>query len=130
VELEKEGFRWPPAYRVEANMQVFERGMLATHTPCRSGSLTDVAACIAEVHAEFLLIHPFREGNGRMARWLADLMAFQAGLPAPAYGFTGRGARKRRDQYLSAALDGYGGNYAPLTAFFLDALGRRVAERG
>jgi hypothetical protein len=32
------------------------------------------------VHAELLLIHPFREGNGRLARWLADLMALQPEL--------------------------------------------------
>jgi hypothetical protein len=26
-----------------------------------------------------LLVHPFRDGNGRLARWLAELMFFQAG---------------------------------------------------
>ena len=30
---------------------------------------------IAKVHAELLFIHPFREGNGRTARILANLMA-------------------------------------------------------
>ena len=34
---------------------------------------------IAMVHTELLLIHPFRDGNGRLARWLADIMAAQAG---------------------------------------------------
>ncbi len=34
-----------------------------------------------EVHEELVLIHPFREGNGRVARLLSTLMAFQAGLP-------------------------------------------------
>ena len=37
---------------------------------------------IAKVHAELLLIHPFREGNGRTARILANLMSRKAG-----YGF-------------------------------------------
>ena len=33
------------------------------------------------VHVELVLIHPFREGNGRLARLLAMLMGLQAGLP-------------------------------------------------
>lgn len=42
---------------------------------------------LAIIHAEFLLIHPFREGNGRLARWLAELMCLQSGLPLPDFGF-------------------------------------------
>jgi cell filamentation protein len=34
---------------------------------------------LAEIHVEFVLIHPFREGNGRIARLLADVMACLAG---------------------------------------------------
>ncbi len=107
VELTKVDFRWPPAFRVGANMATFEKGVLARCAPCRPGALAKVARCIAEVHAELLLIHPFREGNGRLARWVSDLMALQAGLPAPDYGFTGRDAGKRRAIYLDAVKRGY-----------------------
>ena len=34
---------------------------------------------IAETQVELIPIHPFREGNGRLARLLADVMAVQAG---------------------------------------------------
>ena len=34
---------------------------------------------IARVHGELVFIHPFREGNGRTARLLANIMAFKAG---------------------------------------------------
>jgi len=30
-------------------------------------------------HVELILIHPFREGNGRLSRLLADVMVVQAG---------------------------------------------------
>ena len=40
-----------------------------------------LAAAIAVVHVELILIHPFREGNGRLSRLLASLMALQAGWP-------------------------------------------------
>jgi cell filamentation protein len=122
VELSKTGFSWPPAYLVERNMQSFETEVLRALTPCRPWPLEDVALAIARVHAELLLIHPFREGNGRLARWFADLMALQAGYPLPSYRFTGRGSRKERSRYLNAVKKGYLLEYAELTAFFSDAL--------
>ena len=89
-----------------------------------------VSRRIAEVHAELLLIHPFREGNGRLARSLADLMTFQAGFPAPVYGFAGKGSRTRQAQYLEAVRQGYMQDYEPLASFFVEAIGRRLRELG
>src|SRR6266542_4347551 len=64
VELEKDDFRWPPAYLVEQNMLTFEREQLEPLTPCKPGALFTVTRRLAEVHGELLLIHPFRDGNG------------------------------------------------------------------
>jgi len=75
VELSKGGFRWPPAYLVEKNLADFEAHALSRLTPCCATTIESVAMALAEVHAELLLIHPFRDGNGRLARWLADLMS-------------------------------------------------------
>ena len=107
VELSKGGFCWPPAHLVASNMERFEAGLLREHTPCRPAELLQVAQRMAEVHAELLLIHPFREGNGRLARWLADLMALQAGYVAPLYRFRGRGSKDNRARYLEAVKRGY-----------------------
>jgi len=101
VELSKAGFSWPPAYLVERNMTALEHGLLARKTPCRPGPVDRVLQDAAEVHAGLLLIHPFREGNGRLARWLAELMILQAGLPLPVYHFTGRGSVAERARYLA-----------------------------
>ncbi len=130
VELEKGGFRWPPAERVADNMLNFEREILRQHTPCKAAALDEVAMNIAVVHAEVLLIHPFRDGNGRLARWLADIMAAQAGYPAPAYGFSGRGSKKRRADYLLAVQQGYIQNYLLLARFFGEAILRRRELEG
>lgn len=124
VELAKPGFMWPPAYLVERNMLTMEQETLAKLTPCRPGPLGRIADDLARVHSELLLIHPFREGNGRLARWLAELMALQAGLPLPAYRFTGRGSEVERKRYLAAVQRGYVEDYRPLADFFADALTR------
>ena len=128
VEMEKGGFRWPPAYLVAQNMRQLEQGLLQRYTPCRPAPLEIAARHMAEVHAELLLIHPFRDGNGRLARWLADLMALQAGLPLPDYRFRGRGSEYERASYLAAVKSGYLTRYDDLTAFFLRAVLRGVAD--
>ncbi|MDQ3140896.1 MAG: Fic family protein [Bacteroidota bacterium] len=39
----------------------------------------DLIGDIGVVHGELLFIHPFREGNGRTARLIANLMSRKAG---------------------------------------------------
>ena len=74
-----------------------------------------MALALAEVHAELILIHPFREGNGRLARLLAVLMALQAGMPPLDFSpMQGRGKRV----YIGAIHAAMGHDYLPLTAVF------------
>lgn len=128
VDMARGGFVFPPAVRVAENMGEFERSILATHTPCRPRGLKKVCESLAVVHAELILIHPFREGNGRIARWLADMMVAQAGFPLPRYGFSGEGSRRSRAGYLGAVISGYGKDYDDLAAFFEAAILRRLWE--
>ncbi len=64
---------------------------------------------------ELVLIHPFREGNGRVARLLAVLMALQAGLPA--LYFDALSGRKRQ-QYFAAVRAGMDRNYESMANLF------------
>jgi len=122
LELSKGNFTWPPAQLVSHNMMRFEAGLLREHTPCAPAELPEVARRIAEVHAELLFIHPFREGNGRLARWLADFMALQAGRVIQEYGLEGRGWRNKRASYLEEVTKGYVRDYGALTDFFREVL--------
>lgn len=122
VNLAKGSFRWPPCHLIASHMDNLTVGLLKEFTPCRQGSLESVANRIARIHAELLLIHPFREGNGRVARWLADLMAAQAGFPTPSYGFTGIGSKEQKVRYLNAVMRGYIQDYDALSSFFRDIL--------
>ncbi len=132
VEVAKGDFRWPPAMRTAQNMRRLSAGGLRRHTPCQVQGkdeptrIARVADKLARVHAELLLIHPFCDGNGRLARWLADLMALQAWLPVPDYGLRGRGSRQRGRLNLQAVKAGYERNYEALAGFFAEALMRAV----
>jgi hypothetical protein len=54
-------------------------------------------------------------------------MFTQAGMSIPDYGFVGKGAKKRRKEYLSAVIKGYYQDYLDLTLFFETALTRGYA---
>ena len=62
-----------------------------------------------------LLIHPFREGNGRLARLLAMLMGLQAGLPMLVFDEM---EGDRREAYFSAVRYGMSRNYLPMIGIF------------
>jgi cell filamentation protein len=75
-----------------------------------------------------LLIHPFREGNGRLGRWIAELMLMQAGFTMPDYGLVGRGSKQVKASYLDAVVKGYYQDYSGLARFFEEALARGYAS--
>lgn len=115
VNMGKGGFMFAAADRLSRLMQAFERGPLREFTPCRFATAGEQAHALAVVHAELILIHPFRDGNGRCARLLATLMGLQAGLPALDFGGI-RGVEKRR--YIAAIHAALDRNYEPMAAVF------------
>lgn len=127
VNLSRAGFLFAAAERVPRLMQDFSRNVLAKETPAAGMDTTRLTAALAHTHAEIVLIHPFREGNGRCARLLALLMAMQAGLPTlDFWGFAGRGKRR----YIAAIHAAMDRDYAPLQACFRDAIWRTLAAFG
>jgi cell filamentation protein len=92
---------------------------LRRHTPCREGNDVPVARSLAEVHAQLILIHPFRDGNGRLARLIAVLMASQAGLNPLRLSALAGGGKRTYEQAIHAAKRG---DYAPLEALFSCAI--------
>lgn len=123
VNMGKGSFMFAAATQVPRLMQEFERGPLREYTPCRFEAADAQARALAVVHAELVLIHPFREGNGRCARLLAMLMGLQAGLPALDFGGI-RGEKKR--QYIAAVHAGLSRNYAPMTEVFRGVIVRTL----
>jgi len=111
LNVSKAGFMFAVAEHVPALMGEFEREVLQAYTPCKAGPVDEVVPKLAKVHVEFVLIHPFREGNGRMARMLTTLMALQADLPL--LDFSGILDRSK-SAYFAAVRAGMKRNYEPM----------------
>ena len=79
VNISKGEFHFAAANRIPHLMNQLESSFLSCFTPCNEMSDEQLTEAIAVVHVELILIHPFREGNGRLARLLANVMAMQAG---------------------------------------------------
>lgn len=126
VNMTKSGFTFAAAAQIPRLMGSFEKEILRKYTPCRGMSTDEIIHALAVVHAELVLIHPFREGNGRVARILATLMGLQAGLPALDFsGIRGR----RRKEYFTAVQAGVAREYRPMEGFFTFVTRKTLRKR-
>jgi cell filamentation protein len=123
VNLTKGELMFAAAEQIPRLMDELERGPLRDLTPCAPADAGAVAHTIGVVHAELVLVHPFREGNGRLARLLATLMALQAGLPPLDFGGVRSAARTRYFAAIQAAMDR---DYEPIAATFRAVIARTL----
>ncbi len=117
--LSKDGFTFAMAHTIPALMAEFERDQLKRFTPCNFSDRETIAQALGEVHVELMLIHPFREGNGRLGRLLATLMGLQAGLPLLDYTEL---AGRCKEEYFAAVRAGLDRDYRPMIRLFSDII--------
>ncbi len=125
VNISKDNFSFATAAHLPELMANFERGPLKELTPCLGQDSKQVARALAVVHAELVLIHPFREGNGRVARLLSIVMGWQAQLPTLDFGGI-KGETKR--EYFSAVRAGVRSDYGPMTVIFESVIERSIKK--
>ncbi len=126
VDLEKDGFRFAHARHIPQLMADLENDLLAKYTPCVFKSKNEIIQALAETHTELVLIHPFREGNGRLARILSTLMALQAGLPP--LDFTPIEKGKKKLAYFGAVQTGMGKDYEPMKKIFREVIEKSLSR--
>ncbi|WP_322995784.1 Fic/DOC family protein [Castellaniella sp.] len=117
VNMSKNGFPFAAADRISALLDEYDQRYLARYTPCTGMQRADLIEAIALTHVEFILIHPFREGNGRISRLLADVMAVQAGLGPLDYSPW----EAHRTDYIQSIQMGLMGDYQPMM-FWVDRI--------
>lgn len=63
---------------------------------------------LAKLISDFLFIHPFREGNGRVSRLICDILLAKNGLPMIGLKL------KKSDNYIQKVHQGYSCDYEPM----------------
>jgi len=66
------------------------------------------------LHTKFVTIHPFVDGNGRVARALLNFVLQKHGYPTLYLGL------EHREKYLDAVAEGNKGNYKPIIEFMYE----------
>lgn len=110
VNMGKGGFLFASAGQIPRLLARFEKDCLHRWTPCHGLNDEQLVEAIAITHVELILIHPFRDGNGRLSRLLADVMAAQAGQGPLDYSAW----EADKDAYISAIHQGMQSNYQPM----------------
>lgn len=83
-----------------------------------SDNLNTIAKKLAFIHNEFNVIHPFRDGNGRIIRLFLDLLVYTLGYNPINYG--------DRKDYLAACVAGALQNNQPLQKIIAIGLSKRL----
>lgn len=118
VNISKGGFMFAPSAQLPKLLSEFDTRYLARYTPCTGMEEKQLIAAIAITHVELILIHPFREGNGRLSRLLADVMAVQGGYKPLNY----QSWEQNKAEYISAIHAGMSMNYDPMEYWVKKAL--------
>ena len=118
VNVGKGDFHFAAAGQIPYLLKKLDEKYLGQYTPCNRMNDEQLIEAIAIVQAEFILIHPFREGNGRIARLLANVMTLQANKPELDFSSWDR----NRDDYFLAIQVAMDRNYEPMKGFVRQAL--------
>lgn len=116
VNLAKGGFSFSPAANLIESMRLLDTNFLSKIQD-RIWGQVELRDLLADIHAELLFIHPFREGNGRTARLLNRLVCFQQDIPRPNEAvFLSEG--KYNDDYIRAVQRAAVEDYEPMRNLF------------
>ena len=122
IDISSPGIRYCHASYIPENMKAFSK-RLTELTPFHDGlGKEEITRRVAEIHGELILIHPFRDGNGRTTRLLCDLLLMQAGYnPLDTSIFYDK---KFIDRYHHAIQSAWhSGDYAELISLFSPLIG-------
>ncbi|MBF0246906.1 MAG: Fic family protein [Alphaproteobacteria bacterium] len=119
IDISSPGIRWCHAQYIDQEMARFDT-LLRAATPLSPNLPHDeIITKVAEIHGEFIAIHPFRDGNGRTGRMLANLMLMQA--ECPPFRMVLFDTAEMQEKYFAAIRDVWANvDYTKLTRLFAE----------
>lgn len=75
VRMWKSDFEFTAPLQIERQIKKFETDYLSPQLNLANFTKEGLVSFLARSHVEFILIHPFREGNGRVSRLVMDYMS-------------------------------------------------------
>ncbi|OOV88891.1 Fic/DOC family protein [Oceanospirillum linum] len=118
VNMSKGGFLFAGAKYISVLLNDFEMDFLSQFENLMKLDESQLVSLLARSHVEFILLHPFREGNGRISRLLMDVMAVQAGFSALDYSIWDQ----NKDFYFKSIQAGVAGDYQYIERLVRDIL--------
>ncbi len=90
----------------------------------------DALVQLAIVHAQFEIIHPFLDGNGRIGRILIPLFLFEKKLLSRPMFYLSAWIDEHRDEYIKRlrVIDKYDGSWNNLIEFFLTGIDEQAKK--
>lgn len=116
VNMSKGGFQFAGALQLPKLAISFEQRYLTKFNSMADVTEVELVQLLTESHVEFILMHPFREGNGRISRLLMDVMVTQAGYAPLDYSLM----EQHRDYYFKSIQAGVVGDYQHLNKLLTD----------
>lgn len=120
INISKEGFPFPPADIVNSEMKKLDTNLFNKINYNQKASLEELAELLSMLSSELTIIHPFREGNGRMVRLVLDIISIAFDKHPANWGVLS--SPEDKQDYLQSMFDGYKKNYKPLSNFIYKLL--------
>ncbi|MDN5935260.1 MAG: Fic family protein [Nitrosospira sp.] len=121
--IEQASFVSPSPLQMQNHLQAWERYL--------DGDDVDFLLQTAVVHAQFELIHPFKDGNGRIGRILIPLFLYQKrALSQPMFYLSEYLENHRDEYYQRLTAISTEGDWNGWIAFFLRAMAKQAVQNG
>lgn len=108
VNISKDNILFATTQNIKKTLTEF-RVILNKNLPKNKDSKKEIADKLAKIHCEFNIIHPFREGNGRVIRLFLDLIAVDQGYEIISF------EKTSQKEYISACIARMQQNYKPMS---------------
>jgi len=118
VDMGKGGFQFASPLQIGRCIDLFESEYLSQFNRLPDMNQEELISYLARSHIEFILIHPFREGNGRMSRLLMDSICNKAGFGLLDYSLWD----KNKDFYIASIQAGVSHDYQHMERLVRDIL--------